>query len=217
MPRLLTQTNSVINNFLAEMRSESLQGDPMRFRRNMERIGECAALELSRELPYEQQHVVTPLGELDMPVVREQELVIASVLRAGLPLHKGVLNMFDRASSGFISAYRKYDDGNKFHIELEYISSATVEGKTLILCDAMLATGASLVMAYHEICRRYGKPRHTHIVCAIAARDGLEYLERALGEKDVTLWLAAVDDAMTAKAYVVPGLGDAGDLAYGEK
>lgn len=217
MAHLLGGTDSVLNNVVSELRDEVIQRDSMRFRWNLERVGAIAAYEVSRVLPYQEHDVATPLGVSKMRTCDQSEIVVASILRAGLPMHDGILKVFDRAGSAFVSCFRKYRSDGKFRIELEHISGPSLEGKTLILCDTMVATGASVVLAYEELCKRKGQPAHTHVVCAIAAREGLDYMQRNFISDEVTIWMAALDDALTAKAYIVPGLGDAGDLAYGEK
>lgn len=211
----LGEQNSVLNRFVAELRDVHIQKDSMRFRRNLERIGEIFAYEISKTLSYQEADVTTPLGiaKCSLP---QDELVISSVLRAGLPLHNGILNYFDSAQNSFIAAYRKYGKDNKCTIQIEYMSSPVIEGKTLILTDAMLATGSSLVLAYNKLCE-LGEPAHTHLVCPIASEFSLGNLSKHLPHKKVTLWVAAVDEELTNKSYVVPGLGDAGDLAYGKK
>jgi len=181
----------------------------------MERCGEVFAYELSKELSYQPEQVQTPLGVADMRLPNET-LVLATILRAGLPLHQGMLNFFDTAQNAFISAYRKYNKDGSFRIQFEHLSCPNIEGKTLVLMDPMLATGASMLLAYKALLER-GKPRYTHIVSVIASREGVEYMKRNLSEKEATIWLGAIDDEMTVKAYIVPGLGDAGDLAYGKK
>ena len=211
----LGQSNSVLNHFVAQMRDKTIQKDSMRFRKNLERIGEIFAYEISKTLEYEPSEVETPLG-IAQCSLRKKPVVLSTILRAGLPMHQGLLNYFDDAQNAFIAAYRKYGKDNKFKIELEYATSASTEGKTLIIADTMLATGASLVLAYQKLIEN-GEPEHTHIVCSIASRDGIDYLSRNLPHKKVTLWVAAVDEELTNKSYIVPGLGDAGDLAYGEK
>jgi uracil phosphoribosyltransferase len=215
MIRVLGDQNSVLNQFIAELRNVNVQGDFMRFRRNMERCGEVFAYELSKELSYRPEQVQTPLGVADMRLPNET-LVLATILRAGLPLHQGMLNFFDTAQNAFISAYRKYNKDGSFRIQFEHLSCPNIDGKTLVLMDPMLATGASMLLAYKALLER-GKPRYTHIVSVIASREGVEYMKRNLSEKEATIWLGAIDDEMTVKAYIVPGLGDAGDLAYGKK
>ena len=213
--RELGKTNSLFNAFLAEMRDIKIQKDRMRFRRNLERLGEIFAYEISKELKYEQRQVQTPLGIADM-WLPESKLVLGLILRAGLPLHQGLLNYFDNAENAFISAFRKYGKDNKFTIQFEYISCPSIEKKTLVLCDPMLATGASMVLAYNALLER-GMPTHTHIVAPIAGREGVNHVLKNLPQKHVTLWVGAIDEELTIKSYIVPGLGDAGDLAYGSK
>lgn len=214
MVHLLSQGNSIINQFIAELRNVEVQSDRMRFRRNLERIGEIAAIEISRKMPYSNREVTTPLGIANVSLPSEQP-VVGTILRAGLPLHQGVLNYFDHADNAFISAYRKHHKDGTFDIRLEYISSPSLEGRILILADPMLATGASLVTTFKAILE-YGKPRHTHIVAALASSQGIEFIKKNMPQ-EVDLWVGAIDDELTAQAYIVPGLGDAGDLAYGEK
>ncbi|MEO8068014.1 MAG: uracil phosphoribosyltransferase [Flavobacteriales bacterium] len=211
----LSRTQSIANHFVAELRDANVQKDSMRFRRNLERIGECLALELSRTLEYEEREVTSPLGVARMSLLTEQP-VIATILRAGLPLHQGMLNYFDRADSAFVSAYRKHRKGEDgFDVEVEYLSSPSIEGRTLIIADPMLATGRSMVLVYRALLR-LGQPKALHIVSAIASAEGMEYLKAHL-PAGTHLWTGAVDEEMTAQAYIVPGLGDAGDLAYGTK
>lgn len=211
---VLGKANSIFNQFIAEIRDKSVQRDSMRFRRNIERMGEIFAYEISKQLPYAYKKVNTPLGIAKVPVLKEQ-LVLASILRAGLPLHSGLLNYFDKAENAFVSAYRKHGKDGSFKIKIEYLSSPALDNKILILSDPMLATGSSIVLSYEAMMQR-GKPRHTHIVSAIASIEGVEYAKKNL-PPNVTLWVGAVDDELTAQAYIVPGLGDAGDLAFGEK
>jgi uracil phosphoribosyltransferase len=211
----LVNRPSVADHFIAELRDVAVQKDPMRFRRNLERVGEVLALEMSRTLPFEEHEVTTPLGVAHTKRITEQP-VLATILRAGLPLHQGMLNYFDRADNAFISAYRKHRKGeDAFDIEVEYLSSPSLEDRTLVLCDPMLATGQSMVLVYRALLR-LGKPRALHVVSAIASSEGLEYAKRHL-PPDTRFWIGAIDEEMTAQAYIVPGLGDAGDLAYGRK
>lgn len=214
MVHLLSEGNSIINQFIAELRNIDVQNDRMRFRRNLERIGEIAAMEISRKLPYANKEVTTPLGIANVSLPSEQP-VVGTILRAGLPLHQGILNYFDHADNAFISAYRKHHKDGTFDIRLEYVSSPSLEGRILILADPMLATGASLVTTYKAILE-HGKPRHTHIVAALGSTQGLEYVKKHM-PLEVDIWIGAIDEELTAQAYIVPGLGDAGDLAYGEK
>lgn len=209
------EKNSILNKFIAELRDKKIQKDSMRFRRNLERIGEIFAYEISKTLTYQEKEVQTPLGiaKCNLPT---DNLIVSSILRAGLPLHNGILNYFDSAQNAFIAAYRKYGKDNKFTIQIEYTSSPSTEGKILILADTMLATGSSVVLAYKKLCE-LGEPAHTHIICPIASELSLGNLSKNLPHKKVTLWVAAVDQELTNKSYIVPGLGDAGDLAFGDK
>ena len=214
MVHILGSSNSIFNQFIAEIRDEKIQKDSLRFRRNIERMGEIISYELSKTFAYETREITTSLGIASVPLIKEQP-VIASILRAGLPLHQGVLNYFDRADNAFISAYRKHHKNGTFDIKLEYLACPDINGKVLILCDPMLATGASIVLTYKALLLR-GKPLHTHIVTLIASAEGVEYAKKNLPE-NVTIWCGAVDEELTAKSYIVPGLGDAGDLAFGKK
>ena len=211
----LGQKNSVLNKFVAQMRDREIQKDSMRFRRNLERVGEIFAYEISQTLNASAKDVVTPLGIASVPVY-DDKLVVATILRAGLPLHQGVLNFFDDAQNAFVAAYRKYDKGEGFHIEIEYASTPDLTGKVLILADTMLATGASLEVALNKLWDE-GEPMHTHLVCPIASAYAVEYLQKNLPADKVTLWVATIDEELTSHSYIVPGLGDAGDLAYGIK
>ena len=210
----LSQSNSLINQFVSEMRDVEIQKDRMRFRRNLVRLGEIFAYEISKTMPFILKDVTTPLGMANVPVLEEQP-IIGTILRAGLPLHEGILNYFDKADNAFISAYRKHHKDGSFDIKLEYVSSPSLENRLLILTDPMLATGSSIVMTYKALLEK-GRPRQTHIVAALASIQGIEYVKRNLAA-DITLWVGAIDEELTAQAYIVPGLGDAGDLAYGEK
>ncbi len=215
MVKVIGENNSVLNQFIAELRDINVQNDSMRFRRNMERIGEIFSYEISKELHYESRQVQTPLGVAEVNLCNDQ-LVLATILRAGLPLHQGMLNYFDKAENAFISAYRKYSKDGSFRIQFEHLSCPKVDGKVLVIIDPMLATGASMLLAYKAILER-GTPKHTHIVSAIASKEGVDYMKRNLSQKSVSIWLGAVDDELTVKSYIVPGLGDSGDLAYGSK
>ena len=212
---ILGNTNSLFNEFIAEVRSVEMQSDSMRFRRNLERIGEIFAYEISKRMTYEDKEVVTPLGIANVPRLKEKP-VLATILRAGLPLHQGMLNYFDHADNAFISAFRKYYRDGTFEIQIDYLSSPDLDEKTLILCDPMLATGQSLVLAYEELMSK-GEPMHTHIVSAIVSRQGLDYVMSKLPNDSCTFWIGAIDEELTAQSFIVPGLGDAGDLAYGIK
>ena len=215
MIKVIGESNSILNQFIAELRDVNVQNDFMRFRKNLERIGEIFSYELSKELHYETRNIQTPLGiaEVNLP---SDQLVLATILRAGLPLHQGMLNFFDTAENAFISAYRKYSKDGSFKIQFEHLSCPNIDGKVLVIIDPMLATGASLLLAYKAIMER-GTPKHTHIVSVIASKEGVEYMRKNLPQKNVDIWLGAVDDELTSKSYIVPGLGDAGDLAYGSK
>jgi uracil phosphoribosyltransferase len=210
----LSLQNSLINQFVAELRDVNIQNDRMRFRKNLERIGEIFAYEISKTIEFEVKEITTPLGIANVPVIKDQPIV-GTILRAGLPLHYGILNYFDQADNAFVSAYRKHHKDGSFDIKLEYIGSPDLAGRTLILCDPMLATGSSMVMTYKAMLEK-GVPSHTHIVCALASIQGVEYVKRNLPE-NVTIWAAAIDEELTAQSYIVPGLGDAGDLAFGSK
>jgi uracil phosphoribosyltransferase len=210
----LSKDHSIINQFVAELRDVDIQKDRMRFRKNLVRLGEIFAYEISRKMNFAIKEVTTPLGIANVPMLAEQPIV-GTILRAGLPLHEGILNFFDSADNAFISAYRKHHKDGSFDIKLEYVSSPSLTDRILILCDPMLATGSSIVMTYKALMEK-GIPRHTHIVCALASTQGLEHVKSHLSQH-VTIWTAAVDEELTAQAYIVPGLGDAGDLAYGQK
>jgi len=213
---ILGENNSIFNQFIAEIRDEKIQKDPLRFRRNLERTGEIFAYEISKTLDYETKKTITPLGEVEIPVLTKMP-VLATILRAGLPLHQGLLNYFDRAENSFISAYRKHGKNEQeFSIKLEYMSGPDLNGKTVILSDPMLATGASIITVIKAL-RQFGKPKHIHIVSLIASSEGIINVKKGLKQDNFTFWLGAIDDELTATSYIVPGLGDAGDLAYGSK
>lgn len=211
----LCEQNSIVSQYIAELRDKVIQKDSMRFRKNMERIGMCAAMEISKTLNYRETEVTTPLGIAGCRIL-EDKIVAASILRAGLTLHTGILNIFDKAESAFVAAYRKYGNDNKFLIQMEYIGRPPVEGKVLIIADCMVATGSSLLLAYNKLIDD-GEPAHTHIVAPIVSEAALGYLSKQLPHKRVTIWVGAVDEELTNKAYIIPGLGDAGDLAFGAK
>ncbi|MFH1120027.1 MAG: uracil phosphoribosyltransferase [Bacteroidota bacterium] len=206
---------SVFNQFISELRDAAIQQDSLRFRFNMERLGAIFAYEISRQLEYETREVVTPLGVAEVPVLKKYP-VLATILRAGLPVHRGMLSVFDKSENAFVSAYRKHSKDGRFDIQVEYVSCPDLSDRVVILSDPMLATGASLVLSYKALLTK-GKPKHTHIVTLIASTQGVEYIKRSLSSDDVTLWVGAIDDELTAQAYIVPGLGDAGDLAFGNK
>lgn len=213
-PFILTDTSSVANHYLAELRSVDKQQDRMRFRTNMQRLGEILAYEISKTLHYKPETIVTPLGKSKTKLI-VQDIVIATILRAGLPFHQGFLNVFDNAENAFVASYRKVirEDG-LFEIRTEYMVTPSLDNKILILADPMLATGQSLFLAWENLLE-HGVPAHTHVASIISSRDGINFLEKNM--KDFTLWTAAVDEELNSKAYIVPGLGDAGDLAFGGK
>ena len=211
----LGDSNTILNTFVSQIRDREIQKDSMRFRRNLERLGEIFAYEISKTLEYTEKPVTTPLGIANISTF-DDKIVVATILRAGLPLHRGIINYFDDVQNAFVAAYRKYDKGEGFHINIEYASSPDLEGKTLIIADTMLATGSSLEIAYNKLCEN-GQPKHTHIVCPIASAYAVEYIQKYLPADKVTLWVAAIDEELTSRSYIVPGLGDAGDLAFGSK
>lgn len=216
MIHILNKENTILNKFIAQIRDREVQRDSMRFRRNLERVGEVMSYEISRVLDYKTQIVETPLGEAAVEMISDK-IVVATILRAGLPLHQGFLNYFDDAESVFVSAYRKSSKDGSFKVKVEYVSNCDLEGKTLILVDPMLATGTSLVLAYEALIAKGGEPEHTHIASVIASEQGVDYTMRNLPSRSTTLWVGAVDAELTSRSYIVPGIGDAGDLAYGEK
>ena len=211
-----SEQNSVINQFMAELRDKSYQKNHALFRNNIARIGEMMAYELSKTLTYKPKTVTTPLGTIDIPLVKD-ELLLATVLRAGLPFHEGFLNVFDHAENAFVSAYRMYT--NREHTEVgihtEYMASPSAKGKTLVIVDPMLATGGSMVAAI-EALMKTGKPKKIHVCCVIAAPEGIEFVKQNLPD-DSNIWCAAIDPGMNEQKYIVPGFGDCGDLCYGEK
>lgn len=209
----LSVQNNIGCKIIGELRDVTVQNDRMRFRRNMERVGEFLAYELSKSLEYVIKQVETPLGIAPINVPKHR-VVIAAILRAGLPLHQGVLNIFDDADNAFISAYRKHHRDGSFEIHVEYLSCPDLTDTTLIVADPMLATGASMSLTINKLLE-YGKPNSLHIVSAIGAQQGVDYIRRR--HADAKIWLGAIDEELTAKSYIVPGLGDAGDLSYGEK
>lgn len=211
----LGATNSILNRFIAQMRDRTIQKDSLRFRMNLERVGNIFAYEISKRLHYSEKHVTTPLGIANVNT-HDDQVVVATILRAGLPLHKGILDFFDNAQNAFVAAYRKYDKGDDFHINIEYVTAPDLGGKVLILADTMLATGASLELAYNKLLED-GIPSQTHLVCPVSSVYAVEYLQKHMPADRVTLWVATVDEELTSHSYIVPGLGDAGDLAYGDK
>lgn len=216
----LSEQNSLLNQYLREIRDVNIQTDSLRFRRNIERIGEVMAVEVSKALDYQTTDVQTPLGVAQVNTIADQ-VVLGTILRAGLPLHQGFLNMFDRAENAFLSAYRRMGRNShgeqQLEIVAEYLAAPAIEGKTLILVDPMLATGMSMEVGYLALLK-HGKPRHTHMCCTIATLQAIDYMRSTLGDsEDITLWCAAIDPVLNEKKYIVPGLGDAGDLCYGIK
>jgi uracil phosphoribosyltransferase len=209
----LSDQHSLVSNWVSELRDVALQTDSMRFRRNLERIGEIAAYEISKKLDWEEKEITTPLGIANSKVLKTQP-VLATILRAGLGMHTGLLNYFDKGENAFISAYRKHQPDGSFEISLEYMSCPEIDGKVVIISDPMIATGSSLVKVI-QCLKEEGEIKELHIVCAIACTVGLEYVLRA--QPKATIWCGDVDDELTAKGYIVPGLGDAGDLAFGQK
>ena len=212
----LEKTDSVFNQYMAELRDAVIQQDRMRFRRNLERIGQIMAYEISKAFEYDDEEVTTPLGIKSIRTMHEQP-VIATILRAGLPFHNGMLSMFDQADSAFIAAYRKYDKNEEdSEIRVEYFSSPDIEDRVLIVCDPLLATGESIVKTLNGLMEDM-MPKEIHIAVAVASQDGLDYVDRTMSRLPVTIWVGSIDEELTARAYVVPGIGDVGDLAYGEK
>ncbi|MDE7426351.1 MAG: uracil phosphoribosyltransferase [Muribaculaceae bacterium] len=208
-------TPSVMSQYMMEMRSEAIHHDPLRFRRNLERCGEIMAYEISKRLEYKEVDITTPLKQTSV-LVPATPLVLATIFRAGVPFHHGFLNYFDGAENAFVSAYRKYKEKENFDVCIEYLASPSIEGKTLILCDPMLATGASMELSYRALLTK-GTPAHIHVASVIASRQAVEYLKGVLPSEKTTLWMGAIDPEINSHSYIVPGLGDAGDLAFGTK
>lgn len=211
----LGATNSILNQFVAELRDVTIQTDSLRFRRNIERIGEILSYEISKQISYENKNVQTPLGRASLMVPCSQ-VVISTILRAGLPFHQGFLNYFDHAENAFVSAYRKYKDRLNFDIHIEYIASPRLNGKTLIITDPMLATGSSMELAFQALLTK-GEPEHIHVASIIASKQAIHYIKGKMPAEKTTVWVAAIDDQLDEHSYIVPGLGDAGDLAFGIK
>ncbi|MEG0602242.1 MAG: uracil phosphoribosyltransferase [Mucinivorans sp.] len=216
MVNILNQQNTILCRFMAELRDQDIQKDALRFRFNMERLGQVMAYEVSKKLSYTKRDVVTPLGQ-SPTMLPEEQIVLATILRAGVPMMNGFLNFFDHAEVAFVSARRHYRKNGQMEITMQQITTPSLENKVLILIDPMLATGVSSEMAYRALIEQGGMPIHTHICAAISSTDGIEYMESHLRATDVTLWSVEVDSDMTVKSYIVPGIGDAGDLSYGEK
>lgn len=210
-----SETNSILNQYVAEIRSVDVQNDRLRFRRNIERIGEIMAYEMSKSLAYSVKNIQTPLG-IAPTSTPDSRLVISTILRAGLPFHQGFLRCFDQAENAFVSAYRKYKDTLKFDIHIEYIASPRIDGKVLIMTDPMLATGGSMELSYQAMLTK-GHPEEIHVASIIASRQAVEHIASVFPPDRTTIWCAAIDPEIDSHSYIVPGLGDAGDLAYGEK
>lgn len=215
MVQLLSSQNSIFQQFLAELREVNVQQDSLRFRKNLERIGEIMAYEISKQLEYVSKQTTTPLGVATTKHLREQP-VIATILRAGIPMHQGMLNIFDKAENAFVCAHRKHHKNNTFEIAVESVSSADINDKTLIICDPMLASGASILNVYKELMSK-GRPKHVHLAHIIASSEGVNQVRTHFPGSNYTLWIGAIDEELTAHSYIVPGLGDAGDLAFGNK
>lgn len=212
----LGATNSIINNFIAELRNVDIHNDRMRFRRNLERIGELMAFEISKTLDYKDVSITTPLGVKETRILADQ-IVLGTIFRAGIPFHQGFLNIFDNADNAFIGAYRKYQKGDDFDIMVEYCATSDIENNVLILTDPMLASGSSLIHCINRLLENGGiHPKSLHLSAIIASKEGVDYVRNNINT-DATLWVGDIDDELTAKSYIVPGLGDAGDLAYGPK
>ena len=211
----LGETNSALNNIIAQMRDRRIQKDSLRFRVNLERLGQIFAYEVSKVLDYTPKDITTPLATARV-CTYDTKIVAATILRAGLPLHKGIIDIFDKAESAFIAAFRKYDKIDEFHIAIEYCTCPNLHGKTLILSDTMMATGASMEITYEKLIDEGGQPSYTHFICPISSIYAIEYLQKRLPD-NTCLWTAAVDEELTSQSYIVPGLGDAGDLAFGAK
>ena len=207
---------SVVSRFMRELRDTGIQKDPLRFRYNLCRIGEIMAYEISKRMAYEKKEISTPLGKAVCNEI-EKEPVLATILRAGLPFHQGFLNIFDRAENAFVSAYRKYHEkGDDFEVLVEYLASPSVEKKTLVLIDPMLATGSSMELGYRALLTK-GDPAHIHVASVIASRQAIDYIKEVMPQEKTTVWVGAIDEEINEHSYIVPGLGDAGDLAFGEK
>lgn len=216
MLHIISEQSSILNKFVAQIRDVEVQRDSMRFRRNLERIGEVLAYEISKEMTYKDVVVQTPLGEAEMSLL-DEDVVLATIMRAGIPFHNGFLNYFDDSQCTFVAAYRKSHKDNSFEVKLEYVSGGDLEGKTLILIDPMLATGSSLVLAYQALCDRCGEPSKTYVAAAVSSEQGVDYVKQHMPMDRVSIWTAVLDAELTSKCYIVPGIGDAGDLAYGSK
>lgn len=209
------ESNSIISQYMTELRDVKLQADMLRFRHNLQRIGEIMAYEISRTLEYKKTDITTPLAKMQSPVI-DTPVVLATIFRAGLPFHQGFLNYFDHAENAFVSAYRKYKEKENFDVCIEYLASPNLDGKTLIIADPMLATGASMELSYRALITK-GNPAHIHVCSVIASKQAVEYIEKTFPQDKTTIWLGDVDPEINEHSYIVPGLGDAGDLAFGKK
>src|ERR1051326_3783517 len=214
MINILSKQNSILSQFIAELREAEVHEDSMRCRKNLERAGEICAYEISKKMDWQKKEITTPLGTADVSFLKEQP-VIATILRAGIPFHQGMLNYFDKADSAFISAYRKHHKDGTWDVQVEYLSAPDINEKILILCDPMLATGISIELVFKAI-KRNGLPKQIHIASVIASSQGVDYIKKNL-PTNISIWCCAIDEELTAQAYIVPGLGDAGDLAFGKK
>lgn len=212
---VFSHTNSVVNHFISEMRDVSVHNDSMRFRKNIERLGEIVAYEISKELHYLPTTIQTPLGSIEVPLLSHQP-VIATILRAGLPFHYGFLNFFDKAENAFVTAFRKHHEDGTMGVQVDYMACPDLTGKTLIICDPMLATGTSMHLVYEQLVSKRGKPASIHLASIIASKSAVDYVEKNFSFP-IHLWIGAVDNELNKDLYIVPGLGDAGDLAFGEK
>lgn len=206
---------SLLDQFISEIRDHQIQQDRLRFRTNLTRVGEIMAYEISKNLSFVDEEITTSLGIATVPTLKEQP-IITTILRAGLPYHQGFLNYFDHADNAFIAGYRKYDKSGAFEVKIDYLTAPSIDNRVLIITDPMLASGGSIELAFKGLLN-FGKPKQVHIATIIASKDGLEYIEKTLPESMITVWVGAIDDELTVKSYIVPGLGDAGDLAYGPK
>ncbi|HNY43718.1 MAG: uracil phosphoribosyltransferase [Bacteroidota bacterium] len=212
---ILGGRGSLLDQFVAEIRDTQIQQDRMRFRTNLMRVGEIMAYEISKNLEFIDEEVTTSLGIATVPTLKQQP-VISTILRAGLPFHQGFVNYFDHADNAFIAGYRKYNKNGTFEIKIDYITAPSIEDRIVIINDPMLASGGSIELAYKGLLN-FGKPKHVHVATVIASKDGLDYVDKILPNNMITVWTIAVDDELTVKSYIVPGLGDAGDLAFGPK
>lgn len=208
-------TPSLVSQYMSEMRSVDIQKDSMRFRRNLERVGNAMAYEISKTLDYKVEDITTPLGVAPCHVVADQ-VVLATIFRAGLPFHQGFLDFFDHAENAFVSAYRKYREKENFDVLIEYLASPRIDGKVLVLCDPMLATGSSMELSYRALLTK-GTPKHVHVASVIASQKAVDYIKSVFPAEKTTVWIGAVDEQIDAHSYIVPGLGDAGDLCFGTK